>query len=162
MKTLVGNFDVRTEDQLMAVNDRQDLGLPVERLPYGYFAVGEYIQRRTLNVLQLMKEDIYYENCVGISARTWYLLELFNDLILRIAQSGIQRYWLMDIVNRHMDSTVQVGLQTGNLHHQNVNRPITMPHLVGVFYLLVFGWIVAGLVFAGELLWSRYKQLPSY
>lgn len=40
-----------------------------------------------------MPSDIYWEYCVAMSSKTWSLLPNFNEFIMRVAQSGIQKNW---------------------------------------------------------------------
>jgi hypothetical protein len=60
--------------------------------------VGEYITENSVDNFQIMLDDIYWENVVAMSTKTWPLLPLLDDLILRIAQSGIQSYWEATVI----------------------------------------------------------------
>lgn len=59
----------------------------------GHFAIGDYIEEESLDFLELMPNDIYWEYCVAMSPKTWSLLPNLNEFIMRVAQSGIQKNW---------------------------------------------------------------------
>lgn len=59
----------------------------------GSFAIGEYIDEEAVENLQLMHLDIYYEYSLAMARKTWFLLPYLDEIILRIVQSGIQKYW---------------------------------------------------------------------
>lgn len=44
-----------------------------------------------------MHNDIYYEYASAQSYKTWPLLPNLNDLTLQIVQSGIQKYWELQV-----------------------------------------------------------------
>lgn len=73
------------------------MAFSIERLPYGHFAIGEYVVEDAIENYQIMKEDIYWEYCLAMSVKTWPLLPQFDDLVLRVAQSGIQKYWELKV-----------------------------------------------------------------
>lgn len=63
----------------------------------GHYAIGEYIDEIALNNLQLMPNDIYYEYCVAMSYKTWPFKSIFDLLVLRVAETGIQKYWELQV-----------------------------------------------------------------
>lgn len=69
------------------------MGYSIERLPYGHYAVGEYITDGVIGNFEIMLEDIYWEACVAMATKTWPLMNELDELTLLIFQSGIQRYW---------------------------------------------------------------------
>lgn len=86
---LLGKFILANESTLK----ERGLGrfsYSVERLPDGYYAVGDYVEYENLvKNLRIMKEDLYWEQCVFMLRKSSVLLPLLDDLLLRIAQSGI-------------------------------------------------------------------------
>lgn len=90
---LLHNFETHPKEILHARALKQELAYSIERLPYGHFAIGEYIDEKSSYEYHYMIEDIYWENCVAMSTKTWPMMEHLDELILVIFQSGIQRYW---------------------------------------------------------------------
>uniref|UniRef100_A0A1B0CF95 Ionotropic glutamate receptor C-terminal domain-containing protein n=1 Tax=Lutzomyia longipalpis TaxID=7200 RepID=A0A1B0CF95_LUTLO len=91
--TLVQHFKIRNQKELRMRSLEADIGFSIERLPFGHFAIGDYIQEDVLDNYQIMIEDIYWEYCVAMSYKTWSLMPNFDLLVMEVAQSGIQKYW---------------------------------------------------------------------
>lgn len=130
----------------------------VERLPYDYFAFGEYIQMDTINAMRVMREDIYFEYVVlGINSG-WYLKEGLDDLILVIQQSGIQKYWLMVTTYKQLDPSVQKGIGLSNVHRGGDSsgaKPMGITRVLGIFLMLIVGLAIALVVFIIEVAVGR-------
>lgn len=75
----------------------QQFAFSVERLPFGHYAVGEYIDENVLRHYQLMLDDIYFEYCVAMSYKTWPFKRSFDLFALRVLESGIQRFWELQV-----------------------------------------------------------------
>ena len=59
----------------------------------GSFAIGEYVTQESMDDLQLMTTDIYYEYSLAMTWKTWPLKDNLDELILNVVQSGMQRFW---------------------------------------------------------------------
>lgn len=128
----------------------------VERLPYDYFAFGEYVQLKTMEAMRVMKEDIYFEYAVFGVNSGWYLKEGLDELVLVIQQSGIQKYWLMVTTYKQLDPSVQKGIGLSNMHHQGAEaKSMEITRLLGIFLILIFGLTVSVLVFIAELVFGK-------
>lgn len=44
-----------------------------------------------------MPNDIYYEYALAVTHKTWALRPDLDALILRIAETGIQQYWELQV-----------------------------------------------------------------
>lgn len=58
--------------------------------------------------------------------------------------------------NRH---EMLVMLQKSTEHKLNKRRSLAIDDLIGVFSMLIIGWILGGLMFALELARSKYSRL---
>lgn len=58
--------------------------------------------------------------------------------------------------NRH---EMLVMLQKSTEHKLNKRRSLAIDDLIGVFSMLIIGWILGGLTFALELVRSKYSRL---
>lgn len=65
----------------------------------GHYAVGEYIDENALNYLQLMNEDLYFEYVVAMFYKTWPFKSIFDRFVLHVVESGIQKYWELQVSN---------------------------------------------------------------
>ncbi|XP_031626626.1 uncharacterized protein LOC116342942 [Contarinia nasturtii] len=86
LKKLVSMFQASTFEKLSARRTSGDFCYSVERLQFGHYAVGDYIDEKALNYLQLMNTDIYYENIVRFAC--FACDRKRNPKILGIADSG--------------------------------------------------------------------------
>lgn len=69
------------------------IAVACERLHYGHFGYDVYIVADAIENYQILKEDIYWEHSAAVRSRTWPHSQQFDEFILRLAQSGIQRHW---------------------------------------------------------------------
>ncbi|XP_058448780.1 uncharacterized protein LOC131428754 [Malaya genurostris] len=136
----------------------QELAYGIERLPYGHFAIGNYIDGEAAHIYQLMIEDIYWENCVAMSTKTWPMMEHLDQLILVILQSGIQRYWEQRVVSMYDDEKVQLAISTSR--HRDSAGPITLQpyHLLGAFLQLAFGLVGSVVIFLVEVFYAKLRN----
>ena len=161
MMTVRDHFQVHTSEELRMRNTEGTMGFGIEQLDYGYFSFGDYISKETLKKMRPMREDLYFGNLAAAIVRSWYLKDEFDDFILRVTQSGLQSYWLLDCTSRQMDLTVQRGLQSRNLRDVPTDgsaEPLRVDRMVGIFYVYLFGLLASLLVFVGELLHHRYYR----
>ncbi|XP_055694767.1 uncharacterized protein LOC129796671 [Lutzomyia longipalpis] len=151
MVTLVNTFHVYSYEDLRHRSERADIALGIERLQYGHFAIGDYIQEDILDNYQIMIEDIYWEYCIAMSYKTWSLMPKFDLLVMEVAQSGIQKYWELVVVQRHLNNKVQLGVAQSR-HHDNLGPVSLQPkNLLGLFAVWAFGMILALIVFIIEV-----------
>lgn len=107
---LLDKFRTPTKEVLEQRAVKQDLSFSIERLPYGHYAVGEYITEDTVNNYHIMLNDIYYELCVAMSTKTWPLMTYLDDLIIKILESGIQQYVELDVVTKNSNNKIQAAI----------------------------------------------------
>lgn len=90
-------FRVHSENELYLLSSTRNFSFGIERLPFGHFAVGNYIAEEQIVNLQVMKEDIYWEQCVFMMRKSSPHLEGINTLIGRIHASGLMYYWESEV-----------------------------------------------------------------
>lgn len=95
---LLSKFKTLSKENLEQRAWKQDMSFSIERLPYGHYAVGEYITEKTVYDYQTLTNDIYYEMCVAMGTKTWPLMSQLDDLILQIFESGMQKYVELDVM----------------------------------------------------------------
>lgn len=156
---LLDKFKTSTKEILKQRGVKQDISFSVERLPYGHFAIGEdYITEETVNNYQIMVNDIYYELCVAMSKKTWPLMSYLDDLILLIAQSGVQKYVELTVVMENSNNKLQSAVE--HSRHKESPGPImlTPSHLTGPFIILACGLVISFIAFTFEFFYFRYKN----
>lgn len=155
---LLDKFRTSTKEVLEQRAIKQDLSFSIERLPYGHYAIGEYITEETVHNYQSMLNDIYYELCVAMSTKTWPLMGHLDTLILQIAESGIQQFVELDVVTHNSNNKIQRAVRHSR-HKENLGPiKLTPSHLIGPFILLFFGLAISAVALIGEVVLKRYKQ----
>lgn len=155
---LLDKFRTSTKEVLEQRAINQDLSFSIERLPFGHYAIGEYITEETVNNYQSMLNDIYYELCVAMSTKTWPLMSYLDDLILQITESGVQQFVELDVVMRNSNNKIQAAVRHSR-HKENLGPiKLTPSHLIGAFILLAFGLIVSAIALMSEVLVNRFKR----
>lgn len=100
-----------------------------------------------------MSENLYVEYVVAMTTKTWYLLPKFDEMILWIAQSGIQRYWELQVISKYSNMKVHLGVVN---EQQQKLFALRISNLSGVFSIWLIGVTVATLIFIGEIQWNKY------
>ncbi|XP_049948299.1 uncharacterized protein LOC126456597, partial [Schistocerca serialis cubense] len=91
---LYHRFRVHKEDVLHARTVARDLAYSIERLPAGYFAIGNYIDEEAASRwLRPMREDIYWERSNVVVRKGWPHLRHLDALIDRLLDSGLLLAW---------------------------------------------------------------------
>lgn len=134
-----------------------EMNFAVERLPYDYFAFGDYVQLDTMDAMRVMKEDIYFEYAVMATQNGWYLKGQLDDLVLVIQQSGIQKYWLMVTTYKQLNPSVQKGIEFSNARHGGGggSKPLAITRVAGIFYMFGFGLAIALVALIAELIYAK-------
>lgn len=76
------------------------------------------------------------------------LLNRFNDLLLRIVEAGLITVWTKQIQR----DVIRQDFKT------NENLPLSLGHLQGAFFLLLFGLIVSFICFTIQILHFKFKS----
>lgn len=155
---LLAKFHTFSKGVLEWHAEKQDFSFSIERLPYGHYAIGEYVTEETVDKYQIMINDIYYELCVAMSTKTWPLMSYLDKLILQILESGIQQYVELDVVMRNSNNKIQAEVSRSRRRENIGPIKLTPSHITGPSILLGFGLIVSAIVFIGEMILNRYKQ----
>ncbi|XP_046988136.1 glutamate receptor ionotropic, kainate glr-3-like [Schistocerca americana] len=152
---LIERFRVLTPDVLRSRVTTRDLAFIVERLPGGYFSIGDYIDEEALsNWLRPMREDIYWEHVVFAVRKCWPYLEQLNDIIDRLFEAGIISAWEGQVSRKWLVPRVQLAAQVGlRSYAQEPDGPIKLQltHVQGEFAQLILGLCLALVVFLLEI-----------
>ncbi|XP_030560059.1 uncharacterized protein LOC115762095 [Drosophila novamexicana] len=160
---LLSNFHIYTDDQLLDLAQRERMGFTVERLPFGHFAIGDYLTRQAIEHMVIMQEDLYYEYTVAFVPRLWPLLERFNELVYRWHSSGFDKYWeyrvVADNLNVQIQQQVEGTMSGGGQEDINI-EPVTlaMSNFAGILLVWVLGVTVALMAFVAELMAAKVKK----
>nr|ARO70543.1 antennal ionotropic receptor 41a-2 [Dendrolimus punctatus] len=111
VKQLVSQFKTYTSDQLKKKSFTRSMAYSIEKLPAGYFAIGEYLTREALLDMTIMLEDFYYENCVVMLRKSSVYTERISELIGRLHQSGLIHAWETQVALKHLDYKVQLEVK---------------------------------------------------
>lgn len=148
------NFQVHTIDEMMAMAPGT-MSFAVERLPYNYYAFGDYIRKETMVPFRVMREDIYYEYALYVTRNGWYMKNHLDEFILIVQQSGIQKYWLMVTTYKQLDHFVQRSIELSNMHQGGEAKPLEIRQVEGMFIMLTIGLAVSLVIFVAELVFGR-------
>lgn len=162
MMKLVDNFEVHPMAKLPDVGRLGTVGLVIEHLDYQFFGYNAYVTPETMQKMRPMRGDVMYGPVAAATARNWYLKDELDEFILRVAQSGIQNYWLLDSTYRLLDPSVQMAMKLSHGHNADDSghaEPLKIQRFVGIFYTYALGLILAVVVFVGELVHYKYRQV---
>nr|QJX74374.1 ionotropic receptor 1 [Ceracris kiangsu] len=157
---LYRRFRVHKEDELHARTVARDLAYSIERLPAGYFAIGNYIDEEAASRwLRPMREDIYWERSNVVVRKGWPHLRHLDALIDRLLDSGLLLAWEGQVSRQWMAPRVQLAVQTGisssSSHAGDGPTKLRLGHVQGEFALLALGLLLSVVAFLAELLVHR-------
>ncbi|XP_075161285.1 ionotropic receptor 92a [Haematobia irritans] len=158
-KILTQKFEVRDYDFLYNASFRDDYGLGLERLYSGSLNVGDYITMECLSSRTILKDDLYFDWTRAVSIMGWPMMPLLDQHILFCLETGLYIYWekyyKMRFTNMHMQN-VLIELSTGHIEKLPPQK-LSIEHISGPLFILLFGHLTALFVFALELLRHRVR-----
>uniref|UniRef100_A0A182NB83 Uncharacterized protein n=1 Tax=Anopheles dirus TaxID=7168 RepID=A0A182NB83_9DIPT len=157
--TIRNRYEVHDDEELAQfTHTRRDMGYVHECLQYGSYALESFIDINATRQLQPLKEDVFWEQIITACSKTWPLMGFFDDLVLRVQQNGILRYWELGAVIRNMGLEIQRNLANARLQDAG-SEPVKLliAHFLGVFFILFAGLTLAGVTFVGEHVVYRTK-----
>lgn len=81
------------EDYLVRHSKTHDLGYCGERTEFEHFVPAEFVDLEASSMLQLLKDDLYWETVAHLVTKTCPFKEPYNDMIMTVKQSGMQDFW---------------------------------------------------------------------
>ncbi|PSN41204.1 Ionotropic receptor 41a4 [Blattella germanica] len=157
MVTIVNNFRVLKENELLQHAYDGDRAFALERLMDGTYALPSYLNNETLPHLRVMREDIYSGTPLFNVRKGSPFLESFNTLLLRLHASGITHYYELKVVQDFGEPKLQLMVDKD----EDVSTPVKLQisHIEGPIFFLLFGLLGAFLIFIGEILKPPKKIL---
>ncbi|KNC26738.1 hypothetical protein FF38_11380 [Lucilia cuprina] len=155
MNGILQNFFIYNDDELeVLARTRSDMGFTVERLPFGHYAIGDYLSSQTIEHLKIMKEDLYFQYTVAFVKRNWPLLDRFDHLIYWWHSAGLDKYWEWRIVaiNLNVQKQKQVEASMYSNMEDNGAVKLGMSNFVGILLIWVLGISISLVVFLYEVL----------
>ncbi|KAG6446449.1 hypothetical protein O3G_MSEX004462 [Manduca sexta] len=111
VKKLVSQFRIHSFEELKKKSFTRSMAFSIEKLPAGYFAIGEYITKDAVLDMQLMLEDFYYEQCVIMMRKSSPYTEKISQLVGRLHESGLMLAWETQVALKYLDYKVQVEVK---------------------------------------------------
>ncbi|XP_043064147.1 uncharacterized protein LOC108089075 [Drosophila ficusphila] len=159
VQDLLLNFHIYSDEQLLrlALEQRVHIGFTVERLPFGHFAIGNYLVPQAIDQLVIMQEDLYFQYTVAFVPRLWPLLENFNTLIYNWHSSGFDKYWEYRVVADNLNLKIQQQVdETKSGAKENIGPVMLgMSNFAGFILVWLLGSALATFVFLVELLCQK-------
>ncbi|KAH8236873.1 hypothetical protein KR032_007571, partial [Drosophila birchii] len=160
---LLNNFHIYGDEVLLrfAEEQRVSIGFAVERLPFGHFAIGDYLVPQAIDQLIIMRDDLYYQYTVAFVPRLWPLLNKFNSLIYNWHSSGFDKYWEYRVVADNLNLKIQQQVESTMSRSQEDIGPVTlgMSNFAGIILVWLLGSILGTLTFIIELILSNVSHL---
>ncbi|XP_077285106.1 putative glutamate receptor [Arctopsyche grandis] len=156
---LVKKFQKIPDKKLRDRGKTRDFAYSIERLPAGYYAIGEYVTEDSASRFRLMSEDIYWEQCVIMARKSSPFTRKINKFLGRIHQAGLLNSWETQVVLKHSNFAVQLAVKLSQHVHADGNEPqsLDINQLQGPLFLLLFGASVAFVTFVVECCVTHIK-----
>lgn len=131
---------------------KKDAAILKTRTPAVYRTVHEYLDADGKPMIYYFKKpfvNIFYR--IGYT-KSFPLVEDMDKIIFRLWSAGIVRY-IMRISTEKIESTYRKA-QNSNADFSTLN----VDSVLGCFYILIFGWLIAFIVFICEILLKVYTN----
>ncbi|XP_044265394.1 uncharacterized protein LOC123011819 [Tribolium madens] len=150
---IVSKFHPISEEELLKFSKSGQFGFSIERLPSENYAIGNYITEDTIDNFHVMKEDLYWEQCVMMLRKNSVLLPALDLFILKMFEAGLISHWQNEAVDLYMNAKVQkaVKFYKSNKGQEKKAEKLQWSHVEGPFALLLIGYIVSITFFILEL-----------
>uniref|UniRef100_A0A336LV05 CSON002664 protein n=1 Tax=Culicoides sonorensis TaxID=179676 RepID=A0A336LV05_CULSO len=159
-KEYVKKFIVQPgEDWLKDVNAQRAAAM-VETMEHGTLVYQPYINKNNSKFLMMLKETLYKEYTALITTKTWPYMEQLNRIVLMQMESGIKSYWEYQSAAKFLDYEVQKNIEENTKLLGNF-KPVklSVPHITGALFLLIFGNLIGTVIFVIEILWANDQKL---
>ncbi|XP_055608597.1 glutamate receptor 3-like [Uranotaenia lowii] len=159
MKILVKNYRVEDMDHLIAHSKSHDLGYIGERTEACHFVPASFVDNEASTMLQLLKDDLYWESVVAIVTKTCPFRQAFNDFIMQVKQSGVQMFWEIRSANRYLHTIVQQNIWNARASAGDDEVvKLTISHFLGAYLILSIGCSLASISFMVEYFHSKIAK----
>ncbi|XP_065072620.1 glutamate receptor-like [Ochlerotatus camptorhynchus] len=160
MKKLVTSYRVVSDKFLNEHAKTHDMGFGGERTEFQHFVPADFVDSEASTMLQLLKDDLYWGSVAAMVTKTCPFKQKFNDLIMQVKQSGIQKYWELQAANRYLHGTIQLNiLNARSAGSEDGAVKLTISHFLGAYMILAVGLGTASLIFLLEISRSRMASL---
>uniref|UniRef100_A0A6P4DW15 Uncharacterized protein LOC108037698 n=1 Tax=Drosophila rhopaloa TaxID=1041015 RepID=A0A6P4DW15_DRORH len=140
VQDLLYNFHIYGDDRLLqlAQEQRVRIGFTVERLPFGHFAIGNYLVPQAIDQL-------------------WPLLQQFNTLIYSWHSSGFDKYWEYRVIADNLNLKIQQQVEETMSKSKEDIGPVMlgMSNFAGFILVWILGCVMAMFAFLVELLFTK-------
>ncbi|XP_053686083.1 uncharacterized protein LOC128735623 [Sabethes cyaneus] len=161
IQQVVNRFDeIPDEDELFRRSLLGDYALGIELLNGGHYAYSNGVRAENVATFDMMKEYLYFAYTVGYSKRGWPLMEYFNKFSLEAIQHGFVIVWERQAVRKYTSLYIQQALEQSAQgdRAQEVVTPLTVQHVVGSLFVLLYGLSASFVIFLLEMMHMMQQQ----
>ncbi|XP_023938077.2 glutamate receptor ionotropic, delta-2 [Bicyclus anynana] len=159
IKQLLSLFRTYPSEELMQKSFRKSMAFSIEKLPAGYFAIGEYITKEASLDYTIMIDKFYYEQCIVMLRKSSPYTDKLNVLIGRLHESGLMLAWETQVALRYLDYKVQLEVKLSRSKRDVENiEALGLRHVMGIFFIYGAGAVISCLVFIMEILIHRKSR----
>ncbi|XP_034824444.1 probable glutamate receptor isoform X1 [Maniola hyperantus] len=156
IKQLVSLFRTYPAEDLKRKSLRKSMAFSIEKLPAGYFAIGEYITKEASLDYTIMLDKFYYEQCVVMMRKSSPYTDKLNVHIGRLHESGLMLAWETQVALRYLDYKVQLEVKLSRSKRDVENiEALGFRHVMGIFFIYGLGVTISILVFVMEIFVHR-------
>lgn len=162
LRYYLDNFQDMSMSDLHEHAKAQDMAIILEALQFGTVCISEYMDEEIAQNYMLTKQDLYWEQTVMPSRKTWPYMELMNKIISMQFESGINSYWEYKATVKTMNYKIQKTIEENGKAVSGSDTPVklSIDHITGANYILLIGNTLALTAFVGEILWFyKMRQL---
>lgn len=123
----------------------------------GAFGFSDSCDYELSKIGMIMKHEVYAEQTMLVTRKTFPFMYLLDDLVLMCQQAGVLRFDELMASIRTTDYRIQRNLQAGVVEEDEI-IPLKIAHIAGALYLLTFGYSCAAIAFTIENITHRLAK----
>nr|QIJ45772.1 ionotropic receptor [Glyphodes pyloalis] len=158
IKKLVSQFKVYPVEVLKKKSMDRSMAFSIERLPSGYYAIGDYITKEAMLDLTVMQEDFYFEQCVVMMRKSSPYTNKISQLIGRLHESGLLLAWETQMALKYLNYEVQLAVRLSRSQKDINTMALGLRHVEGVFILYIIGVVLSVIIFIVETTYNRKRN----
>ncbi|XP_055533378.1 uncharacterized protein LOC129723281 [Wyeomyia smithii] len=161
IQQIVKKFDeVPDEDEMYRRSLKGDYSIGIELLNGGAYAYNKAVRAGNVASFHMMKEYVYFAFTIGYTQRGWPLMEYFNKFSQESIQHGFVIAWERQAIRKYTSIYIQQVLSSisGGDYSQDEEKPLTVEHILGSLFVLLFGLSASLIIFIVEIGWHTMKR----
>uniref|UniRef100_A0A336LSD3 CSON002663 protein n=1 Tax=Culicoides sonorensis TaxID=179676 RepID=A0A336LSD3_CULSO len=146
-------------EKVQSLVKTRNMAVVCDKTQGGTVTIEGLIDQNDSQFMMIMQQPMYHQYTALIASKTWPYMEQLNRIAYMQQESGIQKIWEYEAMVNSMDHVIQRNLFL-NMKPAGNSEPVKLSvfHVIGALFLLIFGHLIAFLVFLIEIFFENSQK----